>query len=649
MASLLAAFQPVMPAEAQEEKRRTGGSFYAGAHVGVMFGTATAALNDRFGSAMAGGTNPYGDLFGGVQAGWEYATPSRLMLGVELDFSFPNYEDASKVLSYRATSSGYVSEEYEWLATLRGRVGYDFGRFTPYLTGGIAWASTRFSRIDLTTGNEDGNPSNIRLGYAVGAGIDYRIDPRWSVRAEYLYTKLGWTGFNFVSAPSRYDSQYDLQRIRVGMNYRFGQPEEDDKKADDRGPGTFEVHGQSVFIYQGYPPIRAPYDGPNSLPAVGQSRETWGTSAFIGVRLWKGGELYYNPELLQGYGVALTTGAGGFPNGEAQRAFPYPRYNTSRLYLAQTFGLGGEREKVESGLSQLSGERDISRITFYAGKYAVQDIFDNNAYANDSRVDFLNWSIFGAGAFDYPADGVGFSWGLTAELNQPNWAVRAGYFLVANQPGTTTYDLNIISRSGGVGELEMRYQPFDRKGTTRLGLWATRAWAGSYSDAVALIAQNSGLNANDTIAFTRQPRAKWGFYASIDQELADDIGAFARFSWNDGRSEILAFTDIDTSFSAGLSIKGSSWGRPDDTTGIAGALNGVSPDHASFLANGGLGLTSGDGALTYATEVVAEAYYSLQLAKGVYATADYQFIGNPAYNAARGPAHFFSGRLMVKF
>ena len=50
------------------------------------------------------------------------------------------------------------------LASLRGRVGYDIGAWTPYLTGGIAWMSTRYSRIDLTTGNEDANPSNIRVG-----------------------------------------------------------------------------------------------------------------------------------------------------------------------------------------------------------------------------------------------------------------------------------------------------------------------------------------------------------------------------------------------------------------------------------------------------------------------------------------------------
>jgi high affinity Mn2+ porin len=650
--TLLAAIQSAAPAEADDGRGR--GGFYAGGHVGYMFGTANATFGDPTsnvsgGIASAGGPNPYGALFGGLQGGYEYVFPSRLMLGIEADFSFPNYEDASKVLSYRATGTGYASEEYEWIATLRGRLGYDIGAWTPFVTGGIAWASTRFSRIDLTTGNEDANPSNIRLGYALGGGVDYRLDQRWSARAEYLYTNLGLTGFTFASAPARYDSQYDLHRFRVGLNYHFGGNNDAKEKPDDRGPGTWEIHGQTAFVYQGYPPISAAYDGTNSLPAVGQSRETWAISGFLGVRLWQGGEFYYNPELLQGYGVALSAGAGGFPNGEAQRAFPYPRYNTSRLFLRQTLGLGGEREKVDSDLTQLAGERDISRVTVQVGKFAVQDLFDNNAYANDPRVDFLNWSIWAAGAFDYPADSVGYTWGAVAELNQPNWAVRAGYFLVANQPDTNVYDLALISRSGVVGELELRYTPYGRAGTTRLGSWLTHAYAGSYNDAVALAAISPGLNANDTIPLTRQGRTKYGFYFSIDQELSDDIGAFARFSWNDGRSEILAFTDIDTSLSAGLSIKGSTWGRPDDVVGIAGALNSISGDHANYLAAGGLGLTVGDGALTYASEGVVEAYYALRLAKGITVTADYQFLANPAYNAVRGPAHFFSGRLMAKF
>jgi high affinity Mn2+ porin len=166
---------------------------------------------------------------------------------------------------------------------------------------------------------------------------------------------------------------------------------------------------------------------------------------------------------------------------------------------------------------------------------------------------------------------------------------------------------------------------------------------------VALAAVSPGLSPNDTINFTRQGRTKYGFYVNFDQALTDNVGAFGRFSWNDGRTEIMSFTDITSSVSGGLSIKGTPWGRPNDTIGIAGAVNWISADFATYLANGGLGIMIGDGALTYGSEAVAETYYSLQVAKGLFVTADYQFLANPAYNAVRGPVHVFSGRLMAKF
>ena len=647
IASLFTALQVAPPAQADEWRTRSG--FYFGGHVGYMFGGANATLGDPTGVAAAGGITGYGSLFGGVQAGYEHFFASRLMLGVELDASFPDYLDLAQVLSYRATGTGTATEQLEYLASLRGRIGYDMGGWTPFLTGGVAWASTRFSRIDLTTGNEDANPSNVRVGYVLGGGLDHPLNARWSARAEYLYTNFGLTGFLFGSAPARYDSQVDLHRFRVGLNYKFGEADAKEDKKGDRGPGSWELHSQTAFVFQGYAPFNAPYDGAQSLPSSGQSRETWAVSAFLGVRLWPGGEFYYNPELLQGFGVAQTQGAGGFPNGEAQRAFPYPHYSTSRLFLRQNIGLGGERENVESDLNLLSGELDVSRVTIQAGRYAVQDIFDNNSYANDPRVDFLNWSIWAAGAFDYAADSVGYTWGVALELNQPNWALRLGYFLEPAFSDTNVFDLNLFTRGGYVGELELRYAPFGRPGAVRLGAWLNSAFAGSYNQAVALAAVSPGLTANDTIALTHQGRTKYGFYLNLDQALSDNVGAFARFSWNDGRSEIMSFTDITSSVSGGLSIKGGSWGRPNDTIGIAGAVNWISADFATYLAGGGLGIMIGDGALTYGSEVVAETYYSLQVAKGLYATADYQFIANPAYNAVRGPVHVFSGRLMAKF
>ena len=648
IAAVAALLLAASPARADEPGAPRSG-FYFGGHVGYLFGNATATFADPIPGATAGGTTPYGTVFGGVQAGYEHYFPSRLMLGLELDMSFPGAQDLGQVMSYRATATATANQQLEYLASLRGRVGYAIDRWTPFVTGGIAWASTRTERIDLTTGNDDATPGNVRAGYVLGAGVDYRLDSKWSARAEYLYTSLPLNGFTFAS-PSRYDSLYDLHRVRVGLNYKFGAPDKDPDDKPDRGPGSWEIHGQTTFIFQGYPPIAAAYTGANSLPAEGQSRETWTVSAFLGVRLWQGGELYYNPELLQGFGVADTTGAGGYPNGEAQKSnFPYPRYNTSRLFLRQEIGLGGEREKVESEYGQLSGERDVSRVTLQIGKFSVKDLFDGNTYAEDPRIDFLNWSIWASGAFDYPADRLGLTWGFAAELNQPSWSLRAGYFLVGNEPNANTFDTALFVRGGYVAELELRYRPFDRAGAVRLGTWMNSAFSGSYNEAVALAALTPGLTANDTIAQTRRGRTKYGLYLNLEQEITDDIGLFGRFSWNNGASEIMAFTDIDTSISLGASIKGTRWGRPDDRIGIAGALNSISADHSNYLAAGGLGVLVGDGALTYASEAVVETYYAFQIVKGVVATADYQLLANPAYNAVRGPVHVFSGRLSARF
>jgi len=627
--------------------------FYAGGHAGYLFGTANATLGDPAGGASAGGTTPFGSLFGGVQAGYEHVFPSRLMLGVEADVSFPDFMDLAQVLSYRATAAGNANEQLEYLATLRGRIGYSLGGWTPFITGGLAVGSFRTSLIDATTGNEDASPGNKRLGYVVGAGIDRALDPHWSARLEYLYTAFDLAGLRFAS-PARYDSQYGFQRFRVGLNYHFGAPEtekkaDDDGVAADRGPGSFEIHGQSTFIYQGYPAFGAPYDGPQSLPSNGQSRETWTTSAFLGVRLWQGGELYFNPELLQGFGLADTTGAAGFPNGEAQKSnFPYPRFSISRLFLRQEIGLGGPQETVASDYGQLAGKKDISRLTFQVGRFSVHDLFDTNDYAQDSRVDFMNWSIWAAGAFDYAADRIGLTYGMTAELNQPDWAFRVGYFLVGNQPNANVFDMNLFARGAYDAELELRYKLADRPGVAKLGGWMHQTFAGNYNDALALMAA-TGLAADDAITQTRQGRPMFGYYINLQQEIADDLGAFARWSWNDGQSETSAFTDISASLSGGVSIKGRRWNRPDDTVGIAGAINFISPPFASFLAQGGTGVLVGDGQLHYAPEHVLEAYYALRIVKGLTATVDYQLLDSPAYNMDRGPVNVFSGRLHAEF
>ena len=114
------------------------------------------------------------------------------------------------------------------------------------------------------------------------------------------------------------------------------------------------------------------------------------------------------------------------------------------------------------------------------------------------------------------------------------------------------------------------------------------------------------------IALTRRGRVKYGYAVNVEQALTDQVGVFGRWSWNDGLTEIMAFTDIDASVSFGTSIKGKGWGRPDDTIGIAGAINAISRDHRDFLAAGGLGVLVGDGALNYRTEKILETYMPMR-------------------------------------
>ena len=69
----------------------------------------------------------------------------------------------------------------------------------------------------------------------------------------------------------------------------------------------------------------------------------------------------------------------------------------------------------------------------------------------------MNWSIWAAGAFDYPADKVGLTYGAVVELNQKYWALRAGYFLTGNEPNSNQFDMNLFARGAYVTELETRY------------------------------------------------------------------------------------------------------------------------------------------------------------------------------------------------
>jgi high affinity Mn2+ porin len=420
-------------------------------------------------------------------------------------------------------------------------------------------------------------------------------------------------------------------------------------RADDGAePEDWAVHGQFTNVWQYHPAFRSPYQGPNSLSPISVGDETIDFTLYLGVSPWKGGELWANPEIDQGFGLSNTLGVAGFPSGEAYKvgkADPY--FRLQRLFFRQTFDLGGDSQDVDADANQLGGSKTADNLVITAGKISVGDVFDTNSYAHDPRGDFLNWAIIDAGAFDYAADAWGYSYGITAEWTQAWWTLRAGLFDLSKVPNSTELE-NDFSQFEMDAEFEARANFIgDRTGKVKLLGFLNRGRMGDYNDAVALGIATGTTPSN---ALVRRYASRPGGSINVEQPLTDDLGFFLRGSLNDGSKEAYEFTEINRSVSLGLSLKGSSWTRQDDTVGAAFLINGMSAAAQRYFAAGGLGILIGDGQLPhYGTEDVFETYYSASLTKWLALSADYQFIANPAYNRDRGPVSVFSARVHAQF
>ena len=406
---------------------------------------------------------------------------------------------------------------------------------------------------------------------------------------------------------------------------------------------NWNLHFQNTDIVEGDLPFSAKYSGPFSLNKNGETRETVSVDVTFGLRLWTGAEFYVDGLAWQGFGLSNARGLAGVNNNEAFRVGEkYGNVNFCRIFLRQTFGLGGEQEDVPDDPQHLAGKVDISRITVTIGRFSAKDMFDANAYSNDARTQFMNWTLVANGAWDYPADSLGFMSGAVIELNQKNWATRYGFFQVPLNINGLALDPEYTKAWQMVSETERRFSIQDHPGVVRFLAFLQHTHGGGFGEAL-----DSPIR--PAVAPETGYRFKYGFGINLEQEIVKDVGIFARASWNDGKTEEWQFTDVDRSASVGVSVKGSFWKRPDDVYGLAGVINGLSSVHARYLQAGGIGIDTGDGALSYSPEKIIETYYSAQLYKNVHLSFDYQFVADPAYNRARGPVHVFSGRLHWEF
>jgi high affinity Mn2+ porin len=404
-----------------------------------------------------------------------------------------------------------------------------------------------------------------------------------------------------------------------------------------------KVQLQATDVLQYKPPMRSPYEGPNSLPGEAVLSNTVDASVIVGVRPWRGGQFWFDVDLNQGFAPGNTLGVAGFVNGEgAKVGHSSPYYRAQRYFFRQTIPLGGGEADVGPDMMEFGGATTKNRLVITIGKFSLTDVMDDNAYAHDPKHDFLNWALIDTGTWDYAADAWGFSTGGVVEWYQGDWALRGAVMTLSTEPnvaqltkGFGQFQLN--------GEVEYRQAWLGREGKIKLLGFLSRGQMGRFDEAIAL-AEMAGPP--PSTALVRHYRSRPGLSLNIEQPVSDNGGLFVRAGWADGRYEPYEYADIDRTFAAGGSVSGARWGRKDDTAAAALVVNGISRIHEQYLAAGGLGILVGDGKLPHpGAETILEAYYSLALVKGVQLTLDSQTIVNPAYNRDRGPAEVIGLRL----
>ncbi|MGB7257343.1 MAG: outer membrane protein [Pseudolabrys sp.] len=201
---------------------------WSGLYAGVNFGGG-AGRASQSDTLFNRGSYDVSGAIGGGTIGYNWQR-DRLVLGVEGDLDYSNIKGATGGISDFTTppcgGSGFYANcdtRLRWLGTVRGRVGYTWDRLLPYVTGGLAVGSLESSEgsppIPLF-----GSGTQTRAGWTAGAGIEAKIDDRWTTKIEYLYVDLGnRQGFTERLGALTLSENVGFRThiVRAGLNYRF--------------------------------------------------------------------------------------------------------------------------------------------------------------------------------------------------------------------------------------------------------------------------------------------------------------------------------------------------------------------------------------------------------------------------------------------
>jgi high affinity Mn2+ porin len=434
----------------------------------------------------------------------------------------------------------------------------------------------------------------------------------------------------------------------------------------------WNVYGQLSYITVFKAPFTAPYTNANgsinSLNTDFERSFTFTASLYFGVRLWKGGELYFAPEAIAERPLSDLHGIGSaIQIFELQkRGSEIPAPYRARLFFRQTFSFGGGETQLDSNPLQLGGKVSSRRVVLTLGNYSVIDVFDKNNVTWDPRQTFFNMAFMTHASFDFPADARGYTVGGAAELYWDDWALRLGHFAPPKEPNDLSLDFQFWEHYGDVLELEHDHVIRGRPGAIRLLGYRNQVLSGRFDAAIDTFLANPQHNAGNCpagsynygsgnfsapdLCWVRHTNVKLGIGINVEQYVADDVGLFLRAMYSDGDSEVDAYDAADSDFSFGAVAKGTLWKRPLDVAGLGVQLAWISAMHARYLAMGGVDGFIGDGHLRRAPEAAAEVFYSFNILRAIWVAATYQVLWNPGFNADRpGPVHMPGVKVHAEF
>jgi len=411
----------------------------------------------------------------------------------------------------------------------------------------------------------------------------------------------------------------------------------------------FWLSGQANFIFQTHPEFHAPYSGPNSLSPHYEKATSRVLTLYTGMRINNSTEFLADIE--EAGGSALSTGLGLAGNANldiVRNPFLSKAPYLGRGMIHKVFALSSDKVENQRNYLSLFEELPRRRLEIRFGKFSMPDFFDINSVGSDTHFQFANWTIDNNGGWDYAADTRGYTVGATADFEDRNWGFRFGEALMPKVANGIDLVWKPWQAHAENFEYELRRGVIPKKsGVLRLLAYTNAANMGVYRDQIIKAAASS-----TTPDITDHPwhiTRKYGLGANVEQTLTPYLTAFARFGWDDGRTESFAYTEVDQTFDQGIGASGAWWHRKQDRAGIAFVTNAIKKDHQNYLAAGGLGFLLGDGHLRYGREDILESYYTMHVWRGIYLAPGVQHINNPGYNRDRGPVLVPSFRAHVEF